>query len=174
MDDFGDLEGSPKPYKERVNEEYHLQVAVFNHLTGRIKSGKDYIRSTPAFHGLFVCHIYQGRTKEDGFFLKQLGVVSGVADLLLIWKGGFGFIELKRQIRDDRKQGDLSPPQKKFKGFCMATGVRYEVARSVKEAHEIVKGWGLTPAHNSCIEPDIRTKEQKFADAHAFYARDDQ
>lgn len=164
MVDFDDLEVAPVVKEQRVNEEYALQVAVINHLTGRIRQGKDYIRVSPAFQGLFVTHIFQGRSKEDGFFLKQLGVVSGVADLLLIWRGGFGFIELKRQ------SGILSPAQKKFKGFCMSIGVRYEIARSVKEAHQICIGWGLTPVHNNCKEPDLRTTKQKYADNHAFFA----
>ncbi len=168
MANFDDLEVIPKVKEQRVNEEYHLQVAVIDHLTGRIRRGNEYIRSTPAFNGLFVTHIYQGRSKEDGFFLKQLGVVAGVADLLLVWRGGFGFIELKRQA------GQSSPVQRKFQGFCMSIGVKYEIARSVKDVHEICIKWGLTPNHNYCKEPNKKTDKQIWAANHDFFARGDE
>ncbi|NBW19116.1 MAG: hypothetical protein EBR82_65185 [Caulobacteraceae bacterium] len=153
---WDDLE--PKNFKieqERVNAEYRLQIAVINHLTGRVKTGKDWVRGTPAFAGLFVTHIYQGRSKEDGFFLKQLGVVAGVADLLLIWRGGFGFVELKRQ------EGVQSTVQKKFQGFCHSVGVKYAVCRSVREVHDTLTGWGLTPTHGAIKEPDLRKDSEK-------------
>ncbi len=165
MANFDDLEVVPKIRKERDNSEYKLQVEIIDHLTGRIRNGKEWIRGTPAFRGLFATHIFSGRSKEDGFFLRQLGVVAGVADILCIWRGGYGFIEVKTQ------SGSLSPPQKKFKGFCMSIGVNYEVARSKRDAHNILIGWGLTPAHNAIKEPDLRSETEKKAANFAFFAR---
>ena len=160
MDIFDDLEPqNMRVEQERVPEEFRIQCAAINHLTGRVKAGKDWVRGTPAFRGLFVTHCYQGRDAKEGFFLKMLGVVPGVADLLLIWKGGFGFIEMKT------KTGHLSPAQLKFKGFCISAGVRYAVCRTVKEVHDTVISWGLVPAHNAIREADLRSDTQKKLDA---------
>jgi hypothetical protein len=86
----------------------------------------------------------------------------------LIWRDGFGFIELKSNW------GNLSAPQKKFQGFCMSIGVRYEVARSVRDVHDICIKWGMTPNHNYCKEHGKITKKQAFKLNHDFFARGDE
>lgn len=144
---FDDLE--PKNLvaeTERVAKEYRIQVAIIDHITGRKTGNK-------AFNA-FVCHIYQGRSKEEGFFLKQLGVVAGVADLLVIWRGGLGFLEVKKP------DGNASPPQRKFAGVCKWLGVHYAIVRSVKQAHDTLAGWGCPVLHSSIKEANLLTKAE--------------
>jgi hypothetical protein len=147
---FDDLE--PKNLvaeKQKVAKEYRIQVAIVDHVMGRKTGNK-------AFNA-FICHIYQGRSKEEGFFLKQLGVVAGVADLLVIWRGGMGFLEVKKP------DGRASTPQRKFEGICTWLKVNYAIVRSVKEAHDTLVGWGCPMLHSFIKEANLLTKEEIHA-----------
>ncbi len=163
-----DLEDPIKPHVEKTPVEFRIHRAIVDHVRGNIRRGNEIIRSTPPFHGLFITHIYAGRSKEEGFFLKMLGVVSGVPDLLAIWpdkaKGyDIGFIEVKTPI------GQLSAPQRKFHGFCLHLGIKWGIARSVDDAHKLFIKWGLPPVHNAIKEPDTRSDTQKKKDAFDMY-----
>lgn len=169
-----DIEVVPAPYIERTKEEFKLHVAIVSHLTGKIKKGKETIKGTPAFRGLFVTHIFSGRSAEDGFFLKMMGLFPGIADLLLLWRGqcecgrrkvGIGFIEIKKS------SGVQSGVQKKFQGICIWLGISYEIVRSVRETHQVCVKWGLIPEHNAIKEPDLRSETQKKLDNHNMYKR---
>lgn len=146
-----------------MHEEYRIHCAIVDHLRGVRMVGRELIQGTKPFPELFITHLNQGRSKDEGWFLKRMGVYPGVADLLCLWRGGIGFIEVKT------KTGTLSSAQKKFKGICHWLGIRYEVARTVKEAHDIVKRWGLKSVHEVIREPDLRTDEQKYADDEKMY-----
>lgn len=160
MTNFDDLEKIPKEYKERDNREFKIHVAIVNHVKGKDGIGK-------AFNA-FITHIYQGRSKEDGFFLKMLGVFAGVADLIVLWRSkcscgvskvGIGFLEVKKP------DGYQSTPQKKFQGICHWLGINYAIVKSVKEAHDTLVKWGCPALHHSIIEPDTRSLAQKKIDA---------
>lgn len=164
--DVDDLElpRSDKPYVERINVEYRIHVAIVDHLTGRKTGSK-------AFNA-FTCHVFQGRSAEDGFFLKMLGVIAGVADLLVLWRSkcvcgvpkiGIGFLEVKKP------EGYASAPQRKFSGICHWLGVNYAIVKSVGQAHEVLVKWGCPENHKAFAEPDVRTKQQKFKDAFEMY-----
>lgn len=124
--------------------EYHLQVAVIKHLQS-------------AFPHLLYFHIpNQSRDATEAFFNKQLGVRPGASDLLIAWKGGQGFIELKMD------KGRVSNEQNKFLSAFRHIGWHTSVCRSVRQVHDSLCTWGLKPGHNTCIEPDHATKEEKF------------
>lgn len=167
--DLDDLEEPIKPYVEKNNIEFKLQVAIIDHLRGQIRKGNQITKSSsPPFHELFVTHIYQGRSADEGFFLKMLGVVPGVPDILAIWPdkaNGYdiGFLEVKTT------DGTLSPPQRWFKGLCLRLRIKWAIARSVSDAHKQFIAWGLVPVHNSVREPDTRSMEQKKKDAFNIY-----
>lgn len=148
-----DLEDSPLSVKTKNNEEYHLQVAIIDHLRGRKT-----LSGVP-FPNMFVTHLYSGRNEKEGFFLKQLGVQPGVADLMVIWQGGIGFIEVKT------KTGSLSYHQKGFQAMCKSWGIKYAIVRSVGSAHAALKSWGIESRRDTVIEPDLRTKAQKIKDS---------
>lgn len=182
---FSDIDDSDFSFKEKkFNEEYHLQVAIVDHFRGQRRKGNEIFKGQTPFEGLFVTHIYQGRNKKDGFFLKQLGVASGVTDLLGIYehpRKDF-LIELSKKYNVDiplyqcefmeikTKTGFLSEAQNRFKWFCERLHINWSVVRSVTEAHEVYKKRGLTPRHEAIVEPDLRTHRQKLDDMFDFYA----
>lgn len=158
--DVDDLEVEQKSFKERDKTEFKIHTAIVKH-----------IKEDRAFTA-FVTHIWQGRSAKDGFFLKMLGVVPGVADLLIIWRSkcdcgiskvGIGFLEVKKLT------GTASTPQRKFMSICKWLGVPYAIVRSVTEAHEALKKWGCPENHQTIKEPDIRTFEQKKKDAYDYF-----
>ncbi len=168
-----DLEVEQKPYVEKDSSEFKIHVAIFEHISGRKRHGKEIIRTTPAFNA-FVSHVYQGRSREEGFFLKLLGVIAGVADLIVLWRAkcvcgvskvGIAFLEVKKP------GGIQSTPQKKFQGICHWLGVNYAIVKSVREAHDVLVKWGCPANHNSPQEPDTRTFEQKKKDSFEMYKR---
>jgi len=69
---------------------------------------------------------------------KAMGLRSGLSDLVLIsFDGRAHFLEIKTAT------GKLSESQKRFQALCSGNGWPYAVARSVEEAVDICKGWGL-------------------------------
>lgn len=167
MLEVDDLEPPQRAFTEKENIEYKLHVAIVDHVTGR-KVGQK------AFNA-FICHVFQGRNKQDGFFLKMLGVVPGIADLLVLWRAkcdcgkskvGIGFLEVKKS------DGYQSGAQKKFQGVCHWLGINYAVVKSVGQAHKMLVLWGCPEFHSTVVEPDLRSQKQKFDDARSFYAPD--
>lgn len=159
--DAAGLEKLIASLKTKNNEEFKIHCAIIDH-----------IKEKRAFTA-FVCHIYQGRNKEDGFFLKMLGVFAGVADIMVMWRStcscgkphtGIGFLEVKRP------KGIQTHPQKRFEGICRWLGARYAIVRSVKDAHEALLAWGCPVNHHAIKEPDTRSTEQKKIDAFRFFA----
>ena len=56
-----------------------------------------------------------------------MGLFPGVADLVVWWPTGIGYLEIKTDT------GRLSAAQEKFKARCIEKGIRYDVARSVDD-----------------------------------------
>lgn len=161
---WDDLEDPFTPSKPKENIEYKIQVAIVEHVRG-----KEGVRK--AFN-VFVCHIYNGRSAEEGFFLKMLGVFAGVADLLVLWRSkcecgkskiGVGFLEVKKL------DGTQSTAQRKFEGICNWLGIPYAIVRSVQEAHDQLLKWKCPVNHHVVVEPDTRTQEEKKKDNFNFF-----
>lgn len=72
--------------------------------------------------------------------LKRMGVLAGMPDLLLYWRGGAGVIEMKS------KGGGLSANQREILERFQRMGHRTAVCRTPKEAEAAVREWGLDPA----------------------------
>lgn len=88
------------------------------------------------------------RTKAEAGIGKALGVLAGVADLVLIFKDDeeysrawVGFIELKAG------DNDLSDVQEDFAEAVMGLGALYEVCRSLEDVERTLKSWHVTFAH---------------------------
>ena len=123
-----------------------------------------------AFPHIKIFHIpNQSRDATEAFFNKQMGVLPGVSDFILGWSrklyggAGVGVLEVKT---DD---GKLSRKQNMFISWADDIGWEWGVARSVRQAHNVLKGWGLVPKHEAIAEPDLRTDEQKRKDCFDFY-----
>ncbi len=73
-------------------------------------------------------------------------IMPGVADLLFMWGGGSGAIELKRPAEETllgkRPAGRPTDTQKEFAASCAAHGVRHIYATSWGEVHAALSDWG--------------------------------
>ncbi len=59
--------------------------------------------------------------------LTTMGLFPGVADLVVWWPSGIGYLEVKIP------GGKLSTTQVKFKNKCIESGIRYDVIYSLEE-----------------------------------------
>lgn len=125
-------------------KEFRLQLAVVKHLDSCFVGKLEYLH-IPNRPG----------DATDGHFKKLMGAKAGAADLLIGWKGGNGFIELKAP------DGEFRSNQNKFLSRWAFLGWHTAVCKSVRETHNTLVSWGLTPAHNTCIEPDYSSKQDK-------------
>lgn len=131
----------------RSTDEFKIHVAIVEHLRS-------------AFPFVKVIHIpNQNRDAQEVYFNKMLGMDTGASDLMIAWKGGVGFLEIKSL------DGKLSNFQNRFLSVMDSYGHQTGVAKSVKQAHNILVGWGHTPLYNSTSEPDLRDKCQKQIDS---------
>lgn len=138
--------------------EYKLHIAILAHINSAFIG--------PHNPNLKCFHVpNQSRDGTEAFFNKQLGVLPGVSDMLFGWNGNHtGALEIKAEYNE------LSSAQNKFMSWAKIIGWHTGTAKTVKQAHEVLIKWGLKPAHNTIVEPDYRTKEEKFRDAHNFFA----
>jgi hypothetical protein len=77
------------------------------------------------------------RSERTGNFLKRMGMLSGVADIVVILPGAAAkFLELKVP------GSQTSMAQIAFAAACGANGCDYALARSPEEAAAILHEWG--------------------------------
>lgn len=70
--------------------------------------------------------------------LRALGLRPGVSDLVVMRRDGVAcFLELKTP------KGRLSPAQDNFRILCQSRGWPWGVARSVEQAVDLCKTWGV-------------------------------
>lgn len=111
----------------RANPEAALQKAVLQHLNLTGVPGLLWFH--PANEGK--------RSLVNGFYLKSLGMLPGVADLVLVHEGRTYFLEIKAA------GGRLSDAQREFAGRATAAGARWAVAYSIDAAITILRDWQL-------------------------------
>lgn len=68
--------------------------------------------------------------------MKSMGVMPGVADLLLFWGGRFAAIELKAG------KGQQTDTQKLFMSEWIFRGGQYAICRSIDDVQSVLKQWG--------------------------------
>jgi len=81
--------------------------------------------------------VQNGKHPLYGQYLRKLGKIKGVADLVFMWGNGSRFIEIKSPT------GRLTPAQEVFQRLCLNFSIPYTVIRSVDEGKEALQGWGL-------------------------------
>ena len=86
-------------------------------------------------HRRLLFHVPNGgqRNAIEGAKLKAMGVVAGVADLLLIHKGRLYAIELKTET------GVQSKAQKIWQSTVEAVGARYYIVCSLDEFKDVIE-----------------------------------
>jgi hypothetical protein len=78
------------------------------------------------------------RSVRTGAFLKRMGMLPGVADLVVIVPPGrCHFLELKRPIN-----GHLSDEQRAFRDLCERNCSPYSIATSPLEVEVVLSNWG--------------------------------
>ncbi len=87
----------------------------------------------PQLRGLLF-HVPNGgnRNKIEGMQLKAAGVIPGVPDLLLVWRGKVNWIEVKTT------SGSVSPIQAHIHQVWVENGAKGTIARSAEEIIEFV------------------------------------
>lgn len=88
----------------------------------------------PQYRGLLF-HVPNGglRSGREAKKLKSMGVVPGVADLLLMFRGATYCIELKTLT------GTQSPNQKKWQALVESHGFDYYIVRTLSEAQKLIE-----------------------------------
>lgn len=69
--------------------------------------------------------------------LRAAGVQAGWPDFTFLWRTGSGVLELKSAT------GKLSQAQQAVRRWCLRQGVHHAVVRSVPEALDSLRAWGV-------------------------------
>ena len=99
----------------------------------------DLLRLTAAPDVLYF-HVPNGglRNKREAAKLKRMGVLPGVADIVIVLSNGRTvFVEVKMPA------GKLSKDQNEFRMFCNARNFPYFIIRSISEAEKYFKSFGI-------------------------------
>ena len=91
-------------------------------------------------HGIF-CHSVPneaaGRSQIMQSQLAGAGLVSGVADMVIWWPDGIGYLEFKTP------KGKQSLNQKTFENLCKRCGVSYDLVRSLDDVKKVSERHGV-------------------------------
>ena len=72
------------------------------------------------------------RDKMTAITMKATGLYKGAADLLVVYRGWVGFVELKTET------GIQSPAQRQFEAHCIEAGIPYHLVRSLAEFQQLI------------------------------------
>jgi hypothetical protein len=113
-------------------DEADIHRAVARHL---------HVRGVP---GLLFWHTPNGgaRRPTEAAIFKGLGVLSGVADLILLHDAKFFALEIKAHSRSR-----VSPAQKKFVADVRNAGGVAEIAYGLDHALRVLENWRLLRGH---------------------------
>jgi hypothetical protein len=123
-----------RTFKGRVGPEDRLTIEVATMLRvatveGRLRATWSHLPHEAAGKGKFAA-IYMAKA-------KAMGLIKGSADLVFVWAGGGGWIELKTET------GSLTKEQREFRDWCIATGCNHALCRSVEEVQRVLAEWGV-------------------------------
>lgn len=123
-----------RTFKGRMGEEDRISIEVATMLRvatleGRLSATWTHIPHEVAARGKFA-NIHMAMA-------KALGLIKGSADFVFVWPEGGGWIELKTDT------GSLSPHQRDFRDWAIASGCRHAVCRSCEEVVTKLIEWGV-------------------------------
>ena len=72
------------------------------------------------------------RDKMTAITMKATGLYKGAADLLVVYRGWVGFVELKTET------GIQSPAQRQFEAHCIEADIPYHLVRSLAEFQQLI------------------------------------
>ena len=79
----------------------------------------------------------KGAKIRMGQFIS-MGLRPGVADLVVFWPSGIGYVEVKTPT------GRQSDNQKRFQERCESYGVPYDLVRSVEDVERLIRKYSCT------------------------------
>ncbi len=137
--------------------EYRLHMACLEHCRSAFIH--------PGNTGLKIMHVRnETRSAEDAFWGKRMGVEPGFSDFILGWSPGkVGVCEIKLPNRP------ISSAQNKFLSWADWIGWKTGKARTVRQFHDTLIGWGLKAVHAIVAEPDYATNEEKLRRGEEFF-----
>ena len=103
-------------------DEYNLQAACV----------KLFAMLRPNEHGLLFLNLNNPRSRSNGYFLKNIGLTAGVADMTYLSRKGAVFLEFKTP------KGKQSLSQKWWQERVESVGYRYVVIRSIEEFQNLL------------------------------------
>lgn len=87
----------------------------------------------PNLHGLLFLNYNNPRSAKNGYHLKAIGLISGVADMSLLTRNGIVFIEFKTE------KGKQSELQKQWEQQITAFGYSYVIIRTQQQFLTLLK-----------------------------------
>jgi len=72
------------------------------------------------------------RDKMTAVTMKATGLYKGAADLLVVYRGWVGFVELKTDV------GIQSLAQRQFEAHCIEAGIPYRLVRTLAEFQQLI------------------------------------
>ena len=70
-------------------------------------------------------------------FFKKMGLLPGVSDIVIIWRGMAFCMEVKNE------RGKQSPDQVLFQSNIVKAGAKYEVVRGIEDVQRVLREWGI-------------------------------
>lgn len=86
-------------------------------------------------HGIFAHSVPNeggGRSAVMQGQLVAMGLRKGVADMVVWWSSGIGYVEFKTS------KGKQSEAQKTFERLCHERGISYDIVRSVDDMEKLI------------------------------------
>lgn len=128
------------PRRRLAHPEDDLQAAIVESLRYSLRQGV-LVHHSPN----------ERRDVREAKRMKRAGVMPGWPDLTFLWSdcglvpGGLvGYTPSVAFIEIKSKSGSLTPEQRAFRDFCLGGRFRWALVRSLEQAIETVREWGLT------------------------------
>lgn len=96
-----------------------------------------------ASHTLFFHVQNNAKSKRMGGIYKAMGVMPGVADILMFWDDPDEYINLKAAIELKSPKGKQSTAQCDFMRRWTVLGGKYAIIKSMEELEAILLSWGI-------------------------------
>lgn len=126
-----------------MRPEEHIQIGIveaLSILTGRAEPGNRFLFFSIPNEGYLSAVGSKKPTSKDYArltIMRKMGLVKGAPDLLILHKGRAYCMEVKSE------KGAQTKEQWRFEMAATAAGVPYAVVKSVSDAVDMLKEWGI-------------------------------